>query len=167
MVDGDCDGGGCSLPRVLDNPPMGARCTDGELGQGCMSDAVCEDPLHCVQIIDVPSIIQASSCSECRNDRDCGPNLCSPRYHIMEITGEWVCVESGTVANGEGCDLDGSGDAACLSGICAPADIMGLTQVGICGDCASDEDCTPPQVCQETAATLLTGTVHPAICVDP
>jgi hypothetical protein len=166
LIDADCDGRGCSLPGVLDSPPRPARCTDGALGEGCMSDAVCQEPLVCAQILDVPTVIESSTCGECHVDADCGANLCAPRYHIREIRGEWVCVEPGSVPNGEGCALDGSGDAACASGICAPANIQGLTQVGICGDCASDADCTPPQVCQETGVTLLTGTVHPAICVD-
>jgi len=167
LVDDDCEGGGCSLPVVLATPPIGARCTTGALGEGCMSDEICQEPFQCEQIIDVPTVIEASTCSECGSDADCGDELCSPRYHIREITGEWVCVPPGSVPNGEGCNLEGTGDLACASGFCAPASIMGLTQVGICGDCRTDEDCPEPQVCAPTGWMIGTWTVTPSACVEP
>jgi hypothetical protein len=33
------------------------------------------------------------------------------------------------------------GNAACVSGFCGEANVMGLLKVGICGECNSDADC--------------------------
>ncbi len=165
LVDSDCEGGGCSLPNPLAQPPVGAHCNMGMPGDGCMSDDVCQDGYVCATILEVPNILEASTCSECLEDTDCmDGQLCSPTYDVLNISGQNVCVEPGTVANGEGCDFDGTGDMACMSGLCAGVDIMGLLMVGVCGDCEVDADCMAPDVCLAADVDLATGSVVPPTC---
>jgi len=165
LSDADCDGGGCSLPNPISMPPVGAVCNDGGAGEGCMSDAVCQDGLSCAVILDVPGILTAQTCSECLTDADCADGmLCSPTYDVLTISGQKVCVEPGTVVNGEGCDFMGTGDDACMSGICAVTDIMGLLMVGVCGECEVDADCTAPDVCLPASVDTMTGVVTPNLC---
>lgn len=165
LVDSDCDMGGCSLPNPLAQPPVGAHCNMGEPGAGCMSDEICQDGLQCATILEVPDILTASTCSECLTDGDCtAPQLCSPSYDVLNISGEKVCVDPGSVMNGEGCDFAGTGDMACMSGICAMTDIMGLLQVGVCGECEADGDCMAPDVCNPADVDIVTGMVTPPTC---
>ncbi len=164
-TDADCEGGGCSLPNPLAQPPTGAVCNMGEPGAGCMSDEVCEGDYTCATILEIPGIFEAATCSECITDADCdGGQLCSPSYDVLNISGQRVCVDAGSVANGEGCDHLGTGDDACTSGLCAVVDIMTLLQLGVCGDCGVDADCTAPEVCLEADIDITTGVVTPPTC---
>lgn len=164
-ADTDCPEGGCSLPNPLAMPPVGATCNMGEPGAGCMSDEICQDGYTCETILEVPGILEALTCSECETDADCDPGLlCSPTYDILNISGQKVCVEPGAVVNGEGCDHLGTGDMACMSGLCATVDIMMLLQLGVCGDCEVDADCTPPDVCLPADIDIMTGAVTPPLC---
>jgi hypothetical protein len=117
-------------------------------------------------ILDVAGILQASTCSECGSDSDCAdPDpLCTIQYDIGNVSGQKVCVAPGSVPDGDGCDLEGSGAMACESGICNDIDIMGLASVGICGECESDADCTGGQTCTEGSVDLETGDVTPSAC---
>lgn len=163
--DADCEGGGCSLPNPLASPPVGAHCNMGEPGAGCMSDDVCADGYQCATILEVPGILEAATCSECLTDAECDEGLlCSPTYDVLNISGQNICREPGSVPNGEGCDFDGTGDTACTSGLCAMVDIMGLLQVGVCGDCEVDADCTAPDVCRMPDVDIATGMVTPPTC---
>jgi len=165
LVDSDCPDGGCSLPNPLAQPPVGAHCNMGEPGAGCMSDDICQDGYVCATILEVPNILMANTCSECLDDSGCtAPQLCSPTYDVLNISGQKLCVDPGTVPNGEGCDFMGTGDEACMSGLCAMVDIMGLLQVGVCGDCEVDADCTAPDVCLPADVDLATGSVTPPTC---
>lgn len=165
-VDADCESGGCSLPNPLAQPPTGAHCNMGEPGAGCMSDEICEEGYTCESILNVPGILEASTCSECETDADCDMGmLCSPAYDILNISGQRVCVEPGSVPNGEGCDhLSGTGNMACESGLCATVDIMKLLQLGVCGDCSVDADCMEPDVCLPADIDVTTGMVTPPTC---
>ena len=58
--DTDCDGGGCTLPNPLGQPPVGSVCNDGSYGDGCETDDVCADELMCAVVIDVPGILQVA-----------------------------------------------------------------------------------------------------------
>jgi hypothetical protein len=145
--------GGCSIPNPLMMPPTGATCNDGSLGGGCMTSDVCMDPLICAEILNVPTIIVASTCSECTMDSECmDGDLCNPSYDVLNLSGSKTCVPPGSVPTGEGCDYMGSGDEACLSGFCAVADVMGFVQLGVCSECEEDmgcmgdEECLPPEV---------------------
>ncbi len=163
--DSDCPDGGCSIPNPLAS--TGSTCNEGELGGGCETDDVCQTDLSCELILDVAGILTASTCSTCGSDADCdNGELCTINYDVANFTGDRTCVVPGTVLDGEGCDLDGSGDMACESGLCAEVDIMGLAQLGVCGECAVDADCDAGQTCQATDVDITTGDVTPAECVD-
>lgn len=165
LVDADCPDGGCSLPNPLAMPPVGAVCNDGGAGEGCMTTDVCQDPLVCATILEVPGILTASTCSECTMDSECMDGmLCSPSYDVLNISGQKTCVAPMSVPNGEGCDFAGTGDMACMSEICAAVDVMGLLMVGVCGECEVDADCMAPDTCQPAALDMQTGTVTPPLC---
>jgi hypothetical protein len=161
-TDADCagtTGGGCSIPNPLAQPPQGAHCNMGEAGGGCMASDICMEGLQCAEILNVPGVLTASTCSECLADADCDGDLCSPTYDVLNLSGELVCVPAGSVADGEGCDFMGSGDDACLSGHCAIADVMGLLSLGVCSACEMDEDCMPMETCEAPSVDLMTGLV--------
>lgn len=162
--DVDCKEGGCSVPNPLTMSP--SLCNMGELGGGCETSDVCMDGLVCALILDVPGVITASTCSECETDADCTDQLCAPSYDVMNISGQKTCVDAGSIENGNGCDLEGSGSESCLSTFCAPADVMGFLELGVCSECLVDDDCTAPQVCMPAAVDLATGLIA-ATCVDP
>ncbi len=172
--DADCAGGGCSIPNPLTMAP--SVCNMGELGGGCETTDVCEEGLVCALILSVDAImLTASTCSECETDADCDAvtpgSLCSPTYNVADISGYKSCVMPGTVANGLGCDFMGSGNDACESGLCTPADAAGFVELGICSDCGTDgmgnevmcmgqDVCTPAEV--SLSEGLLPGTCGPA-----
>ena len=133
----------------------------GQQGEGCMTDAVCVDGGLCAVILDVPGILTASTCSECLDDEGCTEgNLCSPSYDVAELSGVKTCVPPGSVPDGEGCDLlSGTGNDACMSTYCQPADVLGMLELGVCSACATDDDCTDPEVCLPPAVDLMTGLV--------
>lgn len=163
IVDADCPDGGCTIPNPLSEPPEGAVCNDGSLGGGCQTDAACQDPLICVTVIDIPGILTSVTCSECEADADCVAGLCSPDYEIQALSGHWICVDVGSVPNGGACDFLGSGDAACASGHCAIGDLLGVTQIGVCGECEDDGDCGVG-ICEPPVVDLMSG-LSPSICV--
>jgi hypothetical protein len=166
LTDADCEWG-CGLPNPLVTPPLGAECTMGGLGEGCDTAEACMNTEHfCALIIDVPGIISASTCSECDTTDDCtGDLVCNVSVSIETISGQKTCVEVGSVADGEFCDLAGDGDMACEN-FCAEADIMGLAQFGVCGACdnISGDGCEAGQTC-EAPTVDLDGTVVPSMCV--
>lgn len=170
LSDADCaasTGGGCSIPNPLAMPPQGAECNMGEPGEGCMSDEVCADEQVCAEILNVPGILVASTCSECIEDAGCDKGqLCSPQYNVAELSGVKTCVDPGTVKDGIGCDLDGTGNDACASGFCQPADVLGVLELGVCSACATDEDCMNGDVCVPPAIDLEAGLVAGA-CAPP
>lgn len=161
--DADCPDGGCTIPNPLAQPPIGSSCNDGSNGGGCMSDDVCDSGV-CALIIDVSGILTVSTCSECKEDAECGDGqFCQPTVDVGNLSGEKVCVDPGTKPDGEACeDWDATGDEACTN-YCDPADIMGLAEVGVCGECdvatnegcAQGETCNPPQV--DLGSGVLTG----------
>lgn len=170
LSDADCaasTGGGCSIPNPLAMPPEGATCNMGEPGEGCMSDDVCADEQVCAEILNVPGILVASTCSECIEDAGCmNGQLCSPQYNVADLSGVKTCVDPGSVADGIGCDFAGTGNDACASGFCVPADVLMVLELGVCSACATDEDCTGEDVCVPPAIDLESGLVAGA-CAPP
>ncbi len=161
--DDDCDGGGCSLPNPLATPPEGSVCNMGMLGDGCQTSDVCGEGLSCVEIINVPGILMASTCSECDTTADCdGEQLCNVSVDVANISGQQTCVDAGSVADGEFCDLEGDGNEACTN-FCAEASVKGLLTFGLCGACRTDEDCDAGQTCVEPEVGI-DGTVVASIC---
>lgn len=162
-VDADCADttmGGCSIPNPFAMPPTGAVCNDGSLGGGCMTSDICVDGLVCAEILNVPGVIVASTCSECTIDDDCmGGDLCSPSYDVLNLSGSKTCVAPGSVPTGEGCDFMASGDDACLSGFCAPADVAGFVMLGVCSECEGDMGCMPDETCEPPQVALDQGLI--------
>lgn len=160
--DQDCvdagTGVGCSLSM------SGGVCTDGSVGNGCMSDDACMDGLTCGPVIDIPIPgIIPDSCNECDASADCDMGmLCNPQFDIAALSGSKICVAPGSVANGALCDLEADGDMACMSGICAPVDIMGFITVGVCGECETDDDCAMGTAC--TPGSLGQGGAMGSVC---
>ncbi len=165
--DEDCAEGGCSLPNPLSTPPEGSVCNMGELGGGCESSDVCADGLTCVEIINVPGILLANTCSECETTADCdGDELCNVSVDVANISGQQTCVPPMSVPDGEFCDLEGDGNDACEN-FCAEADLMSLVTFGLCGECrivdGTEEGCADGQTCVEPVVGI-DGTVEASFC---
>jgi hypothetical protein len=160
--DADCPNGGCSIPNPLAG--TGSACNSGNLGAGCESDAVCSAGLTCETVMDVAGIITVLGCSSCATDSQCAGDLCIPVVSVQDFSGHWECSAPGSTPNGQSCDLDGSGDLACVND-CAEANIMGLVTLGVCSDCDEDADCSAGQVCADPEVDITTGDVTPSVCV--
>ncbi len=171
-VDNDCPDGGCSLPNPIGN--TGSVCNLGEPGAGCGTDAVCVSPGndHCGSVLNVPGIINIKTCGACVTNSDCTPGSpnCTPNYDILEFTGINNCAANGSQPNNHGCNPqdDGMGqplgNSACASGFCGEANVMGLLQLGVCGECNSNNDCPQGQACTQPQADLETGILTGSVC---
>lgn len=164
--DDDCEFG-CSAPNPLNMSP--SVCNMGELGGGCETTEVCEKGLECANIIDVPGVFTANTCSECSDDAGCTDKelpSCQPTYSVLDVSGHKTCVGLASIPDGEGCDMETGGEA-CVSGFCATADLLGgLLQLGVCSGCVADEDCTDGQVCAPPEIDPAQGLIAGG-CVDP
>lgn len=142
--DADCPMGNCTF--------LGAYfgCGDGGVGQQCQSDAVCADDLFCAEVVNLGGLFNGNFCSECKVDADCPDGqLCAPQIEFMDlmnVSGQRACIEPNSAPNDQLCDANGSGDEQC-EGFCTSADIMGLIEVGICGDCETTGDCPDGMTC--------------------
>ena len=167
LVDADCEGGGCSIPNPLSSPPQGSACNMGELGAGCMSGDICQEGLDCAEIINVPGFIVASTCSECVADADCGEQLCSPNIRVMDLSGDKTCVDVGSLADGDSCDFEGSGNEACTN-FCEVATVMGVLDLGVCSPCdvETDEGCAEGETCEAPVVDLAAGLVAGSCVAD-
>lgn len=151
--DADCadtTGFGCNFGNPLNGTP--AVCGMGTQGESCETEAAC-DNLYCTTLIEVAGIITANTCSECSTDADCegamaGGPLCVPSYDLANIGGSYSCVMPNSIPDDEGCNLTGDG-SECMSGNCAPADLlgMGIPIIGVCSPCNEDSDCVGGQTC--------------------
>lgn len=166
LGDADCPDGGCSVPNPLQG--LGAECNHGELGDGCESDEVCQDPLICAEVIDVSALgLEVKTCSECKVDEDCeGELYCTPQIDVLNFSGQLACVEAGSAENGEACNYEGNGDTVCASGMCAELDVQGLLQFGVCGECKTDEDCPDGLPCTPPELDINTAEIIPSVCGD-
>jgi hypothetical protein len=59
----------------------------------------------------------------------------------MDFSGVNTCITPNSLGQDSFCKLEGNGNSACQSGICSTIDVMGLAQIGACGECNSDADC--------------------------
>ena len=163
LMDADCEMGTCALSPEL----MYAVCTNGELGDMCDSDEGCMGELVCTQLVDTGGFFNASFCSTCGPTLPCeGDQVCNPTFDAGAFSGHLECVDPGTIPNGGGCPLDdaGVGDGTpCESGICSVADVfMGFVQLGVCGECLTDDDCMMGQTC--TPAEAGQGGLMGSVC---
>lgn len=137
--DEDCDGGNCTLTQ---NGYF--ECGDGSLGQMCETDEACADGTYCAEVVDLGGLVNGNFCSSCKDDSHCmDGQLCAPMIEfmdIMNIGGQRSCVDPKSVPNDQICDVDGNGDEACMN-YCTPASLMGLIEIGVCGECESDAEC--------------------------
>ena len=181
LGDADCAavGGGCTVPNPLAMPPVGSTCNMGEAGGGCQTDEICatDEAPFCGLLLEVPGILKVSTCGACATNADCiaanekTPN-CSPTYDVENFSGQYVCVESGSVPNNGGCNLTKDdmklpvGNAACESGFCGDATVMGLVHVGICGECGSNADCVKvgKKTCSVPSVDLMSATLVGSVC---
>ena len=154
---------GCSPPILEPFPGIPARCNNGLHADGCNTSAACTDDLVCATLVDLPGIHEIRTCSLCVDDSDCGTELCSVMLELGVFGGIRDCVASGSLADGETCDLAGSGEAACANR-CAAADLGGLVDVGVCSECSLDEHCDAGQTCAAPTITF-DGAVTPGACV--
>jgi hypothetical protein len=171
-TDADCDKGGCTIPNPLAG--QGATCNEGQAGAGCETDDVCVDPNNpsCGLVLDATPIIKVQTCGECKENADCTddalPN-CSPEISVADFSGILTCVADGSVANNSACNHveDGGvpiGNAACESGMCGVATVMGVVKIGVCGECFTDADCDGG-TCQDAYVDTETGDLFGATCV--
>ena len=113
----------------------------------------------------------ARSCGACESNADCDApkGNCSPDVDVSEFSGVMRCVADGSLADGASCSLveEGGvplGNAACASGKCGAATLMGVIKVGVCGECLSDADCGGG-TCEAGAIDIQSGDLSGATCV--
>jgi hypothetical protein len=158
--DADCEIAGCSPPNPFDASP--SVCNMGELGGGCESDEVCAGDLSCANALDLLGLVQINSCSACLDDSECGDQICAAIVDISQFAGHRDCIDPLSLPQSSYCELEGNGNEACTSGICSVVDVMGLAELGACGECNVDADCNGgvcvPGEFLLDAATLLGST---------
>lgn len=138
--DSDCLEGGCTSPNPFGFEPP--KCNFGELAAGCQSDDACMPGLECSTVFQLLGVIELNTCGQCLSDGDCfDGQICAPLFDFPAYSGARTCVPPNSLAQDAYCDLEGNGDLACASSICSAADVMGLAQVGTCGECKTDDDC--------------------------
>ena len=160
--DADCDGGNCTF-----GGNGWFECGDGSLGQMCESDASCADDLHCAELIDLGGFFPANFCSECSEDAHCiDGQLCAPFVDLMSlpnINGQRTCIEPDTLPQDSLCDASGSGDEQC-EGFCTTASLMGFLEIGLCGECETDQDCMMGESCMDATIDLMSGGFSGSLC---
>ena len=179
LADADCaaTGGGCTVPNPI--AMVGSTCNMGEAGAGCETNEICatDEASFCGLLLEVPGIIQVSTCGACATGDDClaaDPALpnCAPTYDVMNFSGQYVCVADASVPNNEGCNIAVDemdlpvGNASCVSGFCGTATVMGLVKLGICGECNSNADCVKigKAKCAEATVDLQGATLLGSTC---
>jgi hypothetical protein len=160
----DCPSGGCSGPDPF--ATEGSVCNLGELGGGCESDDACMPGLECGIAFDLLGLITLTTCSECLSDGYClDGQICAPLVELQDWSGARTCMSPGSLPQDAYCELDSNGDLACGSGICGVVDVMGIAQLGACGECESDADCVG--TCIPGQFDLETAKLSGSICVGP
>lgn len=171
LEDADCMENGEAGTCSVDIGTGMAVCTDGNLGDMCMSDDACMGDLVCGQLADLMGFFPADFCSDCKEDGDCDQGqTCSPHYDTAGISGWLTCVDPGSVPNGDGCPVEAGGanpdGSVCESGYCATADVggFGFVFLGVCSECdpATGDGCSGGETCMEATADL--NGAQPATC---
>jgi len=153
----DCaPGEGCTIPNPLASGP--SFCNDGSAGSGCDPEGpnTCGDGLSCGVILDAAGILTVATCGECTVNDDCDAENphCAPTIDVANFTGVMTCVPAASIENNTACVV--GDDAACMSGHCGKAVVMGVIEVGICGECSEDTDCADGETCSDPAVDIDT-----------
>lgn len=161
-ADGHCTDGGCTPPNPFES--NGSFCNMGEKGGGCQSDDACAEGLSCSTVLDLLGLIVLTNCGECQSDMECiDGQICAPIVDVGSFSGYRECITPNSLEHGAYCDLEGNGDQVCESGICSVVDIMGLAEIGSCGQCNVDSDCGNG-FCTPGEFLLDTGTLTGSTC---
>lgn len=145
--DQHCVDKGLGISCTVDAATLGAACTDGGLGSFCESQAACQPQYWCDEILADADGLLPHSCGECRDDVDCKDGKrCTPRIDLAMYTGNKYCAAPGSVPN-DGLCPEFTGSGVCANGHCGVVNVVGMLDVGICGQCTSDADCAAPKVC--------------------
>lgn len=146
--DSDCVDAGLGISCTISAMDYQAVCTDGSAGSFCESQAACKDGLWCQILVEGAEGLLPMSCGTCRTDADCdGGRRCTPSLDLVTYTGHKYCALPQSLKNDELCPLV-DGDPLCLSGHCEIADLGGLLDVAVCGQCSADSDCPMGQTCK-------------------
>ena len=139
-TDADCRYG-CGTANPLVDPPLPSTCDDGMLGAGCSDDLACLDGLVCSSVVEVPGIVDVGTCGTCGVDVGCAPDeACTLVADYNQLQGQHDCVPAGSTPDGMSCSLQFDGESACANH-CEAVTVMGLLEIGICGECLADDDC--------------------------
>jgi hypothetical protein len=159
--DADCFGGGCTPPNPFEATPP--YCNMGELGAGCESDSVCSGNLACGNVFDLLGVISLNTCGSCLDDAECGDQICAPIFELSAWAGQLECIDPQSLPKNAYCNFEFNGDQVCASGICSVVDVMGLAEVGVCGECNVDADCGMGW-CQPGELVLESGQLFGSTC---
>lgn len=165
-ADVDCPDHGCTHNWLYGT---GSNCNSGELGAGCESDAACQACApHCAVVSELytqgPDPLVIRTCGECLTSEDCpGGQACAVEYGEQRIGGANRCVAAGSLIDGQTCRLAPDGGLACASGICAEVNDHGISRLGVCGECALDQDCAAQEYC--AAGEVEGNEVFPSQCL--
>lgn len=160
ITDADCETGSCQ-------PDFGAGyavCTEGALGNDCMSDRGCAPGLVCADVFGAGGL-SPTRCSECSPDLPCPDGQgCTLNTDNGLLDAYLGCVDGGTVPLGETCPVVGGvGDGTiCVSGECGVISIFMGFEIGVCSECDADGDCPPGQTCMPPGFGM--GMLSPGVC---
>ena len=159
-TDQDCVDAGTGLNCSLGSQQYFA-CTDGGLGTMCMTDDGCEGDLVCATVVDLGGLFNDQFCSECGTDADCADGeQCAPNFDLGNFAGYRECIPAGSLMQDALCDVNDQ----CATGFCSEADIMGFLQLGVCGECLTDADCTGQATCMPAEVDLMGGGLSGSTC---
>lgn len=148
--DEDCPDAGC-IPLA----EGGAVCSKKNPQSPCTQDEACFSGMCPLALDTGPYAGELRGCSMCTQDSDCGNGaICGIRINLSVPTASLDCVAIGSLPNDFWCPIGASGDMACTSGLCEPVGFEGF-DVGVCGDCETDNDCT--------VGTCTVGSIHPEL----
>lgn len=147
-ADMDCVDARLGTACTVDANTLAAKCSYGDAGSFCETQAACQDDLFCAPLVDGAEGLLPHTCSECSVDADCGGGglRCVAQIDVNTYSGVKYCAVPGSIGQGGLCPLP-DGDAMCVTSKCALLNLGGLLDVGVCGQCKADADCAMGQTC--------------------
>lgn len=154
--DADC-AWGCNHPGMLTDPPVPSVCGDGDVGTGCESNGACMSGLLCSEVATAGFGYTLKTCGECSVDSDCSPTqVCGVAFDFSRQEAYRACEKPADRGFGSICESNGQ----CASNKCDTYGFVDGTQIGVCGKCTSDPDCTSPATCRSTTFDFTVGFSH-------